>query len=151
MSLAMDREHVYQRLLDDGPLTYDELGVETVPISLRERGIRRFRPTSNWGGSPESGGGQSRTIYYVAGDHDPTAVLEAWIQANQKTVKELSEWSLHQRIADYGDGFREASRDRLGPFHDGNPDQVHESKECPNCGEGGLKSVAEHLPECPAL
>ena len=137
----------YRSLLNEGPQTMPELG-DSPSVNMRRDGVQKFNPSSNFVGSVMQGGGQKTAVYYINGKHDPKTVLKKWLQVNQKTVEVISEWALHQRISSYGQEWKDASRELLGPFkHMANDSGGNTNIEkCPLCGATDFDQLPDHLP-----
>lgn len=139
----------YTELMNDGPKPATDINKPTP--QMRRDGLQKFNPRVNHVGSPTHGGGMKTPVYYIAEKHNPETVIRVWLNANEKTVEEVSEWALHQRISSYGEEWKDASYDILeasahnGEYHgDGSTDV----DACPMCGVEVDFSLSRHLPEC---
>lgn len=123
-------------LANNGPSPPEDLPYEPNP-SQRRDGIRKFQLPGGHGKAKVLKGRPS-CIYYIEGKHDPQTVLEAYYGLNPRVRKELDKRTLHMKTATLGDGFKEASRELLGPFESfakGHGDGGLSDWECPLCGE----------------
>lgn len=141
-----EERNVYIYLANNGPTPYVELPKKVGPGD-RECGVRKLVVTTNAQGSTQSGGGRTNGVYYIEGKHEVNSVTRAWVDANQSTVEAVSGWSLLQRCPE---PFRTALKEEIEYDNPGNGDGNNGSTDmdCPFCGEGGIKSIPDHLPSC---
>jgi len=138
----------YTKLLNEGPLSYAELP-HSPNYEQRKDGVRKFNPSSSYRGSSAQGGGKKTLIYYIEGEHAKESVIKKWLKENQKAVEELSKRALHWRFADYGEEWKQTSREILGPFEAQTDDMKGATGgTCPLCGVEFSRALPDHLPEC---
>lgn len=121
---SQDEPRDYTTLREEGPRPLTERSVST---ASRDRGVRKF--------TPGSGGINDSAVYFIDGVHSPESVIRSWLDING--THGLSDWGLHQKISGYGEKFKEASYEILGPFEDTAPDHdggTTTMTECPLCG-----------------
>lgn len=138
----------YERLVSEGPTPVGELP-RNIHVQEKQKGISVFKPGTGNRGATEFGGGRKTRICYLIGRHDPKTVVEKWVDCNPDTVKNHTKIGLHKQISNYGDEFKKASYEILGPFDigKGHGDGVAKM-DCPFCGETDIQSVPKHLPNC---
>lgn len=144
------------RLREEGPLVMEEF-VEydsgTGPETRRRHGIAKFDLLAHANG-PSSTFGMTRSVYYLADEHDPASVIEAWIGANRDTLagrglttENISRALSKKRFKEAWQGLRknrdfdvldEPDRSSRGGGQD-------EQTECPFCGEE-IARLPTHLP-----
>jgi len=138
---------VWTKLSNEGPQPASELS--KITIKLREDGVKKFKPKSSVAGESLSGSGQSPTIYYIEHKHKPKTVIQTWLNEHPAVQNELSAWAIHSRISEYGDEWKAASRELLGPFHQtGGDNSDSYSGTCNLCEKEYQNTLAHHLPEC---
>lgn len=150
----MKTSSVYTHLVNTGPSTAEELPYRTLNPQVKQDGVRTFKPRANSDGPSQQGGGRKTPIYYIEGKHAPKAVIRAWLDANESTVDAVSAWALHRRFSEYGEGFKEASREVLGVSGNGGSGPKNTGvtdMACPFCGDPDIESFPKHRPECPEL
>jgi len=134
---------VWRKLSNEGPQPIDR----RINYRVRQDGVQKFKPSSSPVGSSMQGGGHSTVIYYIDGKHSPKAVIQAWLNHNQNVVDGVTTKALHWRIAEYGDDWKEASRELLGPI--GNKDSNHGNGvspgTCPACGDDYDMNLPHHF------
>lgn len=140
---------VYSKLQKEGP-QYIEKKIST---NFRQRGVTKFKPTSASRGTSVKGAGRTTPVYYIIGEHDKKEIIKEWLKLNEQKLQDTPDWALHQRISSYGDEFKEASAEILGPFKSqkgnngvGNGNGEHMGGECPLCGGEFKRSLRDHLP-----
>lgn len=138
----------FRTLLNEGPKTLDELPVDGFSPAQRQDGVTAFRPTTGGRGSSKSGGGMTQSVFYVHGKHEPKAVLEKWLEANETAVEQLGTRSIHTNFSQYGDEWKEASNELLDFEAYGYYSQegYEAGGTCPLCGCEYNASLADHLP-----
>jgi len=137
---------VYTILLNEGPQARKKLP-HSPTIEQRADGVQKFKPSGAYVGGTQQGGGFRYPVYYIEGKHNPESVIREFIDTNQKVMEEASKWSLHHLIAKYGEEFKKASREILGPFdvHRENP-SGGKGGTCPLCGATFDGNLPDHLP-----
>jgi hypothetical protein len=143
------------RLRRDGPSVlrrFDDSASRSNPESRRQHAIAKFDPMAHADG-PSSTFGATRPVYYLADDHDPAAVIEEWVTANEATLadRDLTTENLTRALSKRS--FKQAWRDlrerrEFDVF--GDPDRGgggdHSSTTaCPFCGEE-INRLPAHLP-----
>lgn len=141
----------FSLLVNKGPQPAGELPYSYVSPEQRRDGVTKFDPKSGNHHNPSESGGKPVPVYYIEGKHSPEIIVQKWLESNEEVVEKRGEKSIHHLISSSGDGFREASRDALGPFEqphmDGN-DHARQGGECPVCGKEYDGLLPDHLPEC---
>lgn len=139
----------YRALLEDGPQPASELPTSsTISPKDRQAGANRFDPKSNNAqGNAATSGGQTKVVYFIEGVHDPEEIIDVWCEVNERAVERLPSQSLHQRISEYGEGWKAASRERF-EFHTegGGENNGPDGGECPLCGATYSGALPDHLP-----
>ena len=143
---APAKSKVWRKLSNEGPQPISG----KIQYQLKQDGVRKFNPRSNYHGNAIQGGGQKESIWYIDGKHDPETVIQKWLDVNESRVAELPNKALHWRIKEYGEEFKKASREILGPFGEDHNGQYGGASpgECPICGEDYEFNLPTHLAEC---
>lgn len=139
---------VMNSLINEGPQAKEELPGE--PSSyLKQDGMARFDLPPAKGSTAKTG--ITTSVYYVEWKHSELQVLEKFFDLNPHTREKASDWSLHIKLCEKGDGWKEASRDFLdnpnrpgsenGPWNENEPQEQF----CPFCGES-CQNIPRHLP-----
>jgi hypothetical protein len=137
----------YTKLLNEGP---QQINIGKVTPEMRRDGVAKFRPNCNGKGSTLSGG-SSKPVCYIVDKHSPKEVIKSWLSANENLRENLSDWSLHMRISDYGSEWKEASNEILEPgkSRKNNQNGGRPNKStCPFCGREFTTDLPIHLTEC---
>lgn len=139
----------YIQLANRGPLTMAELEQSDLNPTQRQTGIRKFRPKSQSQGGNNSRSGRTVPVYYLHKKHQPKTVIKKWLDVNEEALEGISNRQLHYRICEFGQDWKEASRDVLDNLapHDGsvdvNPDP---GGTCPMCNAEYDGYLPNHLP-----
>jgi hypothetical protein len=138
-------------LANNGPTPTNELPNKPT-VTDRQDGVQKFNIQAGaTHGGGFSGGGQKSGIYYIREKHSKKAVIEAWLEANEKTVKQNNSWSLHQACPE---SFRPALKDVIDvtqPERENIGGAHEKGGECPACGQEYTRQLPDHLPECSEL
>jgi len=144
----------YNYLAQNGPSTLEELPTDGVSAEDRMNGVHRLN-ASTTRSLPRIG--QLYAIYYIKDKHDPTTVLEEWMDVNSHAVDAWSDQQIHKRIIDADSDFQAASKGLLGPFTEwtGNAgtsnDEADAGNECVFCGETVEYMRWHKEKECPVV
>jgi len=143
---APAKSKVWRRLSNEGPQPISG----KISYELKQDGVRKFNLRSSYRGNSIQGGGQKTPVRYIEGKHDPATVIQKWLDVNESSVAELPNKALHWRIKEYGEEFKKASREILGPFEESHYGEHGGTSpgECPICGEPYDLSLAKHLEDC---
>lgn len=136
----------YTHLANCGPTPSYDIPYQP-SFEQRQDGVSSFRLPHSGGGDSESGGRQT-SVYYIDHKHSPGPIIQSWIDANPHMADSLSDWSIHHRLSQLGDEWREASREIFGPFEhlSENGGSDNSGGECPMCGEKYTRFLRDHLP-----
>lgn len=142
------------KLRQEGPLDGERFG-GTSYESKRKHGIGKFELTAHSHGTNSTFGSTS-VVYYLSHEHNPKAVLEAWLEVNKETLEGRGLTTENITRALSKQKFRKAWK-RLcderefkvleEPDHAarGGGGDHSEEKECPFCGKT-VKRLPGHLP-----
>lgn len=136
-------------LVNHGPSPAWAMPATNISTRMRVRGLTSFNITSST--SAQNGTGQLDPIYYIVGEHTPRQVVKAFFYANHDRLDNIRDRAIHQRISAHGDEYREASREKLGPFapsKGAQPSGRGSIESCPMCDESLPDELPAHLPEC---
>lgn len=140
---------VWTYLSNNGPATFGELPSDKITNAVKDDGIRKFSPRNRASGGAINAGGQKTSVYYIEGKHNPATVVRKWLSENKRVVEDGSTWATHHMISVYGDSFKNASREILGPFDVGQIAQDGGAGgTCPFCGEEYPLHLPGHLENC---
>ncbi|QKY21551.1 hypothetical protein B4589_014645 [Halolamina sp. CBA1230] len=142
-------------LAENGPSPREELPVQNLATT-----VRALIGTLNISGGPGGGGstagvaGGLTEVAYLRGEHDLEAVVEAWIDANEEQVEQLSADSVRRRLrASVPREQRDVVSEVLSAAghevdYTGRGGRQTDPFECSLCGSS-VPDIAAHLPECP--
>jgi len=125
----------YRILREEGPQPLRNMSIST---AARDRGVKEF--------NPGAGRLNDVAVYFIKGMHAPGSVINTWLDINEQHG--LSNWGLHQKIAGYGEDFKEASYEILGPFDANaveNATGGSDTKPCPLCGTDIEGELPAHI------
>lgn len=138
----------YQELLNDGPKRNPSNEKRNISQEQRQDGIRKFNANG-------TRGSRTVSIYYIQGKHSPETVVRTWLEENEHALEEYDTRSIHQRIARYGQDFKDASRNVFKErneweWNTGGESGGVDTKQvviCPFC-EQEQRELPAHLPKC---
>lgn len=139
---------IRKRLLADGPQLAHQL---VDRISIPPEGVTKFDPYEGHGERKTNEEGRAPIVYYIDGVHEPETVVSLWLDAFGEARQETSDWALHKRFADYGEAWKSASRELLGPFDKNGKGSDTAGGTCDICGEDYDCEFGNHLRNCEGL
>lgn len=105
---------IVRHLRDCGPSTAAELPYRRVSSTDRMNGVWCFKPKgTGTGSSCGNTAGTLISVYYLRGEHSPDAVVEKWLEANERNVEESPPKALRSRLRRQGPEFHAAIDDAL--------------------------------------
>lgn len=81
-----------------GPSTVEELPNKEVTVADKQNGVWRFGPTVGSARRP-------RSVYYLRDDHDETAVVRRWFEANSDIIEGAARSAVVAAVDGYGRDF----------------------------------------------